>query len=453
MTRKLISSLIALFIFSSTAINLNAQSNSTDFNRIDTAEVDSVFSDYTIETPGCALGVTHQGSLNYAKGYGLANMDYGIPIQPDSKFMIASISKQFTAAALLMMEQEGLLDLDEDLKTYIPELPEYAIPITARQMIHHTSGLRDLFSLLALNDVGLDNTTTPEATFELITRISKLNFDPNTDYNYSNSAYFLMSVLVENLTDMTLREYTDKHFFQPIGMTDTHFHDDIGMIVKNRAESYRGSDNGVGRFYRDNLDRVGARGLFTTIEDFAKWDANFLENRTNLENFREKMLRVGVYEDGEEMDYAAGIRLSEYRKLDTFGHGGNYMGFRTSYMHFPDYELGIIVFCNRSNINPAEHAREVADIYLSEEFSDIFEEFTGSYHNKSFRTEFDVELDDDGKLYLVRGLREKDELEWQDEDEFEAGSLTVKFEREDNQVRAMKLSSGRTADITFERKN
>ncbi|WP_069131684.1 serine hydrolase domain-containing protein [Rhodohalobacter halophilus] len=452
MINSLLKVLLATLLFTSLSVNLNAQSVPIDFSRVDTAEVDSIFSDYTIDTPGCALGVTHQGSLIYSKGYGMANMDYGIPIQPDSKFMIASISKQFAAAALLMMEQEGLLDLDENLQTYIPELPDYEIPITSRQMIHHTSGMRDLFSLLALNDVGLDNTTTPEATFELLTRISRLNTEPNTKYNYSNSTYFLMSVLVENLTGKTLREYTKEHFFDPIGMDDTHFHDDTGMIVKNRAESYRPTGNGVGRFYRDNLDRVGARGLFTTIEDFAKWDANFLENRSNLENFREKMLSVGVFNDGTEMDYAAGIRLSEYRKIDTFGHGGNYMGFRTNYMHFPDYELGIIVFCNRSNISPAAHSREVADVYLRDAYSEIFNEYVGEYHNDSFRTSFDV-ISEDGKLYLLRGLRQKEELSWSRNDEFRAGGFSVKFIRNGNGIESMKLSSGRTANITFERKN
>ncbi|MFO7799203.1 serine hydrolase domain-containing protein [Rhodohalobacter sp.] len=428
-----------------------AQSVQISFDDIETAEVDSIFTDYTNETPGCAVGVTHQGSLIFSKGYGMANLDYGIPIQPDSKFMIASISKQFTAASLLMMQQEGLIDLDENLKTYIPELPDFETPITARQMIHHTSGIRDLFSLLALNDVGLDNTTTPESTFDLISRVSKLNFVPNTEYNYSNSSYFLMSILVENLTEMSLREYADKHFFQPIGMTDTHFHDDTGMIVKNRAESYRPTDNGVGRFYRDNLDRVGARGLFTTIEDFAKWDANFLENKSNLQNFREKMLEVGIFNDGTEMDYAAGIRLSEYRKLYTFGHGGNYMGFRTSYMHFPDYELGVIVFCNRSNISPATHAREVSDLYLKEVFEEKFSEYTGSYHNSRFRTEYNIVIED-GILFLTRGLREKAELSWSENDEFRADGITVTFVRGGDEIEAMKLKSSRTANVTFERR-
>lgn len=224
------------------------------------------------------------------------------------------------------------------------------------------------------------------------------------------------------------------------------------MIVKNRAESYRPTDNGVGRFYRDNLDRVGARGLFTTIEDFAKWDANFLENKSNLENFREKMLKVGVFKDGTEMDYAAGIRLSEYRKLDTFGHGGNYMGFRSGYMHFPDYELGVIVFCNRSNISPADHVREVSDLYLKEVFEEKFSEYTGSYQNNGFRTEYDIVIED-GMLFLTRGLREKAELSWSENDEFRVDGLTVTFVRSGDEIEAMKLKSSRTANVTFERKN
>ncbi len=448
---KLLYSTIILGLYLTLYVNpVSAQSELFSFDEVETAKVDSIFSDYSDDTPGCAVGVTHRGDLIFSNGYGMANLDYGIPIKPDSKFMIASISKQFAAAALLMMEQEGLLDLDENLKTYIPELPDYETPVTARQMIHHTSGIRDLFSLLALNDVGLDNTTTPDATFELITRISRLNFEPNTKYNYSNSTYFLMSVLVENVTGMTLGEYSKLHFFDPIGMNDTHFHDDAGRIVENRVESYRPTNRGVGRFYRDNLERVGARGLFTTIEDFAKWDANFLENRSNLENFREKMLQVGVFKDGTEQDYAAGIRVSDYRKLNTFGHGGNYMGFRTSYMHFPDYELGVIVFCNRSNISPANHAREVSDLFLKNVFEDLFSEYAGTYRNSSFRTEFDLTIDE-GKLVMRRGLREEMELNWNENDEFRSGSWDVKFERENGRISKMKVKSGRTGYVTFER--
>ncbi|MEX2456289.1 MAG: serine hydrolase domain-containing protein, partial [Balneolaceae bacterium] len=398
------------------------------------SEIDAIFEDFDSTSGGCAVGVTDHGELIFSKGYGMANLDYGIPLRPDSRLMIASISKQFTAAALLMMEQEGLLDLDENLQTYIPEIPDFEEPITARHLIHHTSGLRDLFSLLHLKDLGLDPRTTTNDVLQLITTQERLNFPPNTEHSYSNSGYVLMSVLTENLTGMTLREYTKKHLFEPLGMESTHFHDDLEMIVPNRTDSYEPTADGPGRFYRDNIDRVGARGLFTTIEDFAKWDANFIENRTHVENFTERMTKEGVFENEEKHDYAMGLRISRYRSLDTAGHGGNYMGFRSSYMRFPDTQLGLIVFCNMGNINPATYTRQLADLYLMNEFADIFEEYSGHYRNSGFNRQYEL-LIEDGDLYLKKSLREKERLIWRDDDEFTAGNWQIKFIRDDDSIK------------------
>ena len=419
------------------------------FAHVDREAIDEIFADFEDHLPGCAVGVVDHGELIFSKGYGMANLDYGISITPDSRFMIASISKQFAAAALLMMEQEGLLDLDEDLRIYIPELPEFEEPITARQIIHHTSGLRDLFDILHLKDLGLDPTTSTVNAMALLSRQQRLNFRPNTRHMYSNSGYLLMSILSENLTGMTLNKYTQKHFFEPLGMESTHFHDDLGRIVPNRVESYRPTESGPGRFYRDNIDRVGARGLFTTIEDFAKWDANFIENRTHLENFTERMTEVGIYRNGNEHDYATGLRVSQYRKLDTVGHGGNYMGFRSSYMRFPDHQLGFIVFCNMSNINPAGFARDLADLYLMNEFSGIFEEFTGTYRNDGFAREYSL-LIEEGDLYLQKGFRDKMKLIWQDDDEFSAGGWDIEFLRDRNDtITGFTVQTGRTGKVTF----
>lgn len=189
----------------------NIQPSGLDFSHVTEADLDSVFSSFDHpDTPGCAVGVVSDGNLIFSKGYGTANLDYGIPIRPDSRFMIASISKQFAAAALMMLSQEGLLDLDADLRTYIPALPVFERPITARQIIHHTSGLRDIFDLLFLADIGLDNTTTSEDALLMLSRQQRLNFEPGSGFLYSNSGYFLMSVLVKNLSGMSLREYSDR---------------------------------------------------------------------------------------------------------------------------------------------------------------------------------------------------------------------------------------------------
>ena len=432
-------------------VSADGFSQASAYQHVETADVDSIFSEFKADMPGCAVGVSDRGNLIFAKGYGSANLDYQIPIEPDSRFMIASISKQFAAASLLMLEQEGKLDLDEDLRTYIPELPEFEEPITARQVMHHTSGLRDMFILLILADIGLDNTTTPEQTLELIGRQKRLNFKPNSQYTYNNTGFFLISVLVEKITGKTLREYADEHFFQPIGMASTHFHDDTGMVVPNRAESYRSISNGYGRFYRDNLDRVGARGLFTTIEDMALWDGNFIENKSHLDNFTEKMTEAGVTVNGDTLDYAAGLRISRYKMLETVGHGGSYMGFKTNYMQFPEQQLGIIVFCNLSSINPATYARQVADLYLKDPFEEQLKQYSGLFRNEKMNVLYNIILED-GDLYLKRGINQKHRMIWRDDDEFTVQGRQVNFRRnEQGDLEKLDIKSTRISPVTFEK--
>lgn len=401
--------------------------------------------------PGCVVGVVSHGELIFAKGYGSANLDYGIPLMPDSRIMIASISKQFTAAALLMLEQEGKLDMDEDIRTYIPEMPDLGYPITSRQIMYHTSGLRDIYSLLDLADIGLDNTTTTQQALALLSRQQGLNFRPGAEHLYSNSGYFLISVLVKNITGKSLREYTDEHFFKPIGMNSTHFHDDTRLIVPDRVISYRPTVNGPGRFYRDNMDRIGARGLITTIEDMALWDRNFIENKSNLQNFTERMTETGFVLDGRPLNYAAGLRVNQYRSIKTIGHGGNYMGFRSKYMQFPEQQLSVITFCNMSNINPTTLTHRVADLYLKEVFVNKLMNYTGHYRNESFDTSYDI-LMDDGKLCLTRGSKDKDHLEWRKDDQFRAGLYNINFNR-DNQgkIDQIGIRTSSTGNITFKK--
>lgn len=380
----------------------NPQGDSLNFGHVTETHMDSIFYHYDRPgQPGCAVAVMAEGEPIFAKGYGVANLDYNIPIRTDSRFMIASISKQVAAATLLMLEQEGHLDLDEDLRDYLPELPQTDRPVTTRQLMYHTSGIRDLFHLLFLADIGLDNTTTKERALELIKRQNRYNFKPGDWHLYSNSGYFLIATLVERITGMTLDEYSRKHLFNPLEMHHTHWHDDTGRIVPNRVISYRPRSYGPGRFYRDNLDRVGARGLVTTLEDFMRWEANFFENRTAIELFTEKMTRPGWSRNIKSLNYASGMRLGYYKKLRTEGHGGSYMGFRSHQIRFPDYGFTTILFCNQSDINPAVHARQIADLYLKDLFEQQFKGYPGIYRNEALQTGFEVILEE-GDLYLVR---------------------------------------------------
>lgn len=443
--------LIAVLLLAFVPFNDPEPSISGDrYAHVDPEAIDEIFDSYDETTGGCAVGVADRGELIFSKGYGMANLDYGIPLAPDTRLMIASISKQFAAAAMLMLEQEGYIDLDEDIRTYIPEMPEFEEPVTTRMLIHHTSGLRDYFNLLSIKEMGLDPTFTYDEALEMLASQRGLSFRPGTRHLYSNSGYFLLSVITKNVTDMTLREYTDKHFFEPLGMENTHFHDDLEMIVPNRADSYRPTSNGPGRFYRDNIDRVGDRGLFTTIEDFAKWEANFIENRSNLENFTERMTEKGRFRNGREHNYATGLRINTYRTLETVGHGGNYMGFRSSYVRFPEHDLGIMVFCNMSNISPAPYANRLADLFLKDHFEEIFDEFTGRYRNDGFNRNLEVVMED-GDLYLKKGPRDKEELNWRSNNRFSAGSWDVRFQRNNGEITGLSVETGRTGRVTFER--
>lgn len=429
-----------------------AVETTSDFPHVSEADLDSIFSFFDRpDTPGCAVGVVSDGRLICARGYGIANLDYGIPIRPVSRFMVASVSKQFAAASLLMMEQQGLLDLDEDIRGHIPELQVFNTPITAGQLMHHTSGLRDIYHLLTLADIGLDNTTTTEDVLQMISRQKKLNFPSGSEHLYSNTGYFLISVLTKNITGMSLRDYTQKHFLDPSGMNNTHWHDDTGMIVPDRVISYRPMPFGPGRFYRDNMDRVGARGLFTTIRDFAKWEANFVENQTNLDHFRDKMMRAGSTDRGNRLNYATGLRISRYKTLQTMGHGGSYMGFRTEYMRFPQLDFAVILFCNKSNINPSPLVRQVADLYLRNIFDEQFRPYSGSYYNPYLQTGFEI-VSEDGDLYMKREGEDPRRLVWWQNDRFRAGEWEITFLRSTgNRIDRFTIQTPRTGNISFHR--
>ncbi|MGM0507523.1 MAG: serine hydrolase domain-containing protein [Bacteroidota bacterium] len=411
--------------------------------------IDSLFSEFNQTAgPGCAVGVGQRGDLLFSSGYGMANLDYGIPISSQSRFFIASISKQFAAASLWMLEQEGRLDLDRDLREVLPELADQPAPFTARQILHHTSGLRDLYDLLALADIGLDPHFSVRQTLGLIARQKELNFEPGSAYSYSNSAYFLVSILVERLTGRSLDSYAREHLFLPSDMASTHFHDDTSRIVPGRVTSYRPFRNGYGRFIRDNLDRTGARGLVTTVEDLIRWEANFYDNRTSLEQFSEKMTTLGVLTNGETIDYASGLRLGSYNGLETVGHGGNYMGFKTHFLRFPSEELAVAVFCNGSSISPSGYAYDVAELWLEEQMNAYTEPMTGHFCHEGLESCLEIRLKG-ADLIMNRRTGEPVELSHTEDRRYSGGGWTLQW---NSDLSRIEVETGRTATMTFERR-
>jgi CubicO group peptidase (beta-lactamase class C family) len=333
------------------------------------ARVDEVFARFDKpDSPGCALAVIKEGQVIYKRGYGMSNLEYGIPITPLSIFHIASISKEFTAMAIVMLAQQGKLSLDDDVRKYVPEVPDLGERITIRHLIHHTSGLRDQWALLEMAGWREDDVITEGDILDLISRQKALNFKPGDEHLYSNTGYTLLAVIVKRVSGQSLRDFADAHIFKPLGMTRTHFHDDHSMIVKDRTSAYQPRTGGGLKISIPVFDTYGATSLFTTVEDMAKWDQNFVDKKVGGEAVIEQLLTPGVLNNGKKLTYAFGLSLGEYKGLKTVGHGGADAGYRADFVRFPDKRLSIVCLCNISNSNPGMLTRRVADVYLADQF-------------------------------------------------------------------------------------
>lgn len=335
-----------------------------------TERVDKLFSQWDKpDSPGCALAIVKDGKIIYKKGYGMANLEHNIPISPNSVFYIGSVSKQFVTMCIVMLSKQGKLSLDEDIHKYIPEMPDYGTPITIRNLIYHTSGLRDYLSLLDI--AGIDfGSYHKEDVLKLVARQKELNFKPGDKYLYSNSGYFLLAVIGERVSGKTFREFADENIFKPLGMKSSHFHDDYTMIIKNRAIGYYPDEKGKYKNFISTFDCVGSGGLFTTVEDLFLWDQNFYQAKVGGKDLIELMHTKGKLNNGKELDYAFALSIGKYKGLNTVGHGGSLGGYKSATIRFPEQNFSAICLSNLSIFNPTKLCLQVADIFLAEQLKD-----------------------------------------------------------------------------------
>ncbi|MDH4217981.1 MAG: beta-lactamase family protein [Candidatus Aminicenantes bacterium] len=333
-----------------------------------TNQVDKLFDiwDTTI-SPGASLAIIHNGEIIYKRGYGMANLEQNIPITPETVFRIGSTSKQFTAACIGILVSQSKISLDDDIRKYVPELPQYEKPITVRHLIHHTSGLRDYLELEYLAGKSEDDFFTPEDTVAILSRQKGLNFVPGNEYLYSNSGYFLLGVIVSRVSGKSLNEFAQEQIFKPLGMNNTHFHDDYTMIVKGRADGHAQTKGGF-KINNTTLNHVGDGGVFTTVEDLYLWDQTFYNEMLGKE-LMELMHQTGSLNNGEKLEYAFGLRLSNYKGLKTVAHGGAWVGFRAEMIRFPEEKFTVICLANLASINPSQLCRQITDIYLADKFT------------------------------------------------------------------------------------
>ena len=356
--------------------------------------VDAQFSAWTEQTPGCAVGVSADGRIVLEKTYGMAELEHGIPNRTDTIFEAGSVSKQFTAAAVLLLARDGKLSLDDPVRKHIPELPDYAAPITIRQMLHHTSGLRDWGSIEWI--AGWPRGTrvyTHAHVLDILQRQRGLNFPPGTRWSYSNSGYNLSAIIVSRVSGESFAEFTRKRIFEPLGMTRTSWRDDFTRIVKDRAIAYAETD---GRYAQDMpFENVhGNGGLLTTVGDLLRWNENFVAPKVGDSAFIHLLQTSGMLGNGRETGYAYGLVLASHMGLAEFRHGGTTGSYRAYLARFPESHVSVAVLCNAGNSMPRQALHAVADLYLADALKPDtppmpaalsaaeFDAFTGLYRNE-----------------------------------------------------------------------
>ncbi|HKG08002.1 MAG TPA: serine hydrolase domain-containing protein, partial [Pedobacter sp.] len=310
-------------------------------------KVDGLFAKWNnANKPGCVIGIVRNDSLIYARGYGLANMEYNVPNTPETIYHMASVSKQFTAYSIVLLAKQGKLQLDDDIHKYLPWFPDLKEKITIRHLLNHTSGIRDQWQLLAISGTRIDDVIKQEHIVKLLSKQRALNFKPGDQYSYSNSGYTMLAEIVKSVTGKTLRQFTDSVIFKPLGMNNTHFHDDYMEVVKNRSYSYYPKDSSGYANSILSYSNAGATSLFTNVRDMAKWITNFYSPKVGTLQEIASLTQKAKLNDGLEPNYALGIVVDNFNGWKVYAHNGADAGYRTSVITVPDMKMGFILFSN-----------------------------------------------------------------------------------------------------------
>jgi CubicO group peptidase (beta-lactamase class C family) len=356
--------MLAIFAIASTVVADGLQTVAPP--QVSESQIDRVFAKWSTSTPGCAVGVATDGKPAIAKAYGMADLEHDVKNTPDTIFEAGSVSKQFTAAAVLLLARDGKLSIDDAVKKYVPELPDYSSPLTIRHMLNHTSGLRDWGSVASIS--GWPRTTrvhTHAHVLEIVNHQKALNFTPGTRWSYSNTGFNLAAIIVSRVSGMSFSDFTRTRIFEPLGMRDTSWRDDHTRIVKRRAVAYDDEKDG---FHTDMpFEKVyGNAGLLTTVGDLLKWNENFTSPKLGDAPFVAEQQRVGTFTDGRPHDYAFGLMVNTYKGVRQVEHSGSTAGYRAHLARYPDQRLSVAVLCNVSSGNATQAAHAVADLYLGD---------------------------------------------------------------------------------------
>jgi len=332
---------------------------------IDLSKIDAIFSRWTTATPGCAVGASVNGKLVVNKAYGMADLEHDVPNTAETIFEAGSVSKQFTAAGVLLLAREGKLSLDDPVRKYVPELPDYGSPILIRHMLTHMSGLRDWGSVMAI--AGWPRTSrvyTHAHVLDIVSRQSMPNFPAGTQYSYSNTGYNLAAIIIARVTGKPFAEFEQERLFKPLGMTHTSWRDDFTRVVKGRAIAYEARPDG---FHQDMpFENIhGNGGLLTTVGDLLKWNQHFTTpGIIGDTSFVKAQETVGIFNNNQPGTYAMGLVVGTYRGVKQIDHSGSTAGYRAHLARYPDQGLSVAVLCNVSTGAATQYAHDVVDAVI-----------------------------------------------------------------------------------------
>ncbi|MFD2587457.1 serine hydrolase domain-containing protein [Croceitalea marina] len=335
-------------------------------------QIDSIFSTFK-EQPGCAIAVAKNGKTLFQKGYGLANMSYNIPVTTETIFDVASNSKQFTAACIFLLEQEGKLEINDPIQKYLPEIPNYPQgDITIKNLIHHTSGVRSYLATLHSKNTFWGDSFNNEDAIKILARHKGLNFPTGTRYYYSNTNYALLASIVEKVSGQSLAEYAKNHLFKPLGMEHTFFKEKRDTIIKNVAIGYELNGESFTENHNYNATVVGDGGLHTNLQDFVRWSDNLKTGKVGGEQFIKRMITPGKLNNGEEISYAGGLFYENHYDIDGLprvAHSGSWAGFRSLFYKFLNHDTSIILLSNNANTNVWQLLDQIVPLFLNEEIT------------------------------------------------------------------------------------
>ena len=381
------------------------------------AKVDRVFERFNrSDSPGCVVGIAVDGQPVLVKAYGMADLEQGTRLRPDTVFESGSVAKQFTAAAIALLCQDGKLSLDDPVRKYVPELPDFGTPILVRHFLNHTSGLRSQWPLMSLSGrpTGWAVHTVDEI-LELVGRMKELNFRPGEEHLYNNTGYTLLGVVVARASGKSFDAFCQERLFKPLGMTRTRWREDFRMVVPDRATAYGRRPDGSFTTNMPFTNVIGNGGLLTTADDLLIWNANLDDPRVGGRALVEQLETRGRLNDGFEIEYAQGLVVTDYRGVREVSHGGSTAGYQTFLARYPGERLSIAVLSNVAGSGPAGLAHQVADIYLAGKLQEptklvaivlppeALKKYVGTYREPLTDAATRVELDKDGKALRISG--------------------------------------------------